>query len=138
MRVVRTVTTALAWAVAVLVVLIAMLRQGGPLAFARVGLEQPALTITGSIGGLAPGVPAALVLTVNNSGDDVVVVRLLTARVMDAPSTRCPASALQLISWRGRLPVAAHAAATASLPIRLSPSARGCRGVTWHLAYNAG
>src|SRR5689334_14532466 len=104
MRVVRMTTTALAWLVASLVVVTALVRPGGPMAFARVALEQPALTITGDIGGLEPGVPARLVLTTTNASDAVVVVRHLTARVVGAPSRVCPASGLVVTSWRGRLP----------------------------------
>ena len=137
MRVVRVVTSVLAWLVVTLVVLTALARPGGPLALARVALTQPTLSITGGIGGLRPGVPAVLVLDLHNAGEEDVVVRDVRARVDGASSTTCPVDALRITPWHGRLLVPAHGSATASLPVRLSASVRGCQGANWRLSYDA-
>jgi hypothetical protein len=123
-----------AWIAAAAVLALPFVSPGSPVSLVRMAVEGPSLKITGSIDGLAGGVPARLALTLHSVGSSDTVVRGLTARVTDA-STGCPATALTITAWEGRLVVPAHGTATATLPVALHVAPGECVGATWQLAY---
>jgi hypothetical protein len=133
MQLFRTATRTAAWLAAAFVVVTPLTSPGGPLSFAHVAMEQPVLSVSGSIDGLEVGRPASLALTVSNSSDDAVVVHQLTARVT-AASAGCDLAALRIRPWRGSLLVPAHGSAAGVLPVLLT---RACPSASWSLAYTA-
>ena len=127
----------LIWLAAAVVVAIPFASPGSPVSLIPVALEQSIpLTITGSITGLAPGVPTLLQLTLHNGSDVAVPVRTLTVTVTGG-SAGCPPQSLSIGNWTGLTTVPAHSHTVAALPLRLRKSADGCAGATWQLAYAA-
>jgi hypothetical protein len=136
MHLARTAGTTLAWAVTALVVA-ALAGPGGVLPFSRVALDRPALSITGNLGGIEPGVPAPLVLTVRNGSSVEAVVHRVSARAIGSSSAGCPREALHIEPWAGEVRVPAHGAVQAPLRLLLAQSAVRCGSVTWELAYTS-
>lgn len=132
---VRTGARALAWLVAAAILVLPLVQPGGLLR-ARPASASTALSVTGSVEGLRPGVPAELVLQVTNASAEPVVVTRLTARVMGGGTTLCPASALSITSWTGDVLVRGGGSASRGLPVLLDEGAV-CDGVTWSLSYEA-
>jgi hypothetical protein len=124
----------LSWLGALAVLAIPFASPGGPLGLVHVAMQQPALTITGSIEGLAAGVPAGLALTLHSSADAAVEVHRLTARVTGV-SSGCLETALVIKAWAGRLVVPARGSAIATLPVQVTST--HCVGATWQLAYTS-
>ena len=109
------------------------LAQPGGLLGADLALAGGALTVTGSVEGLAPGVPAQLRLTVHNdSGTDLEVERL-RATVTSGGRRGCE---LAVEPWTGRLSVPAHGTAEQGLTVTLTAQDE-CAGLTWQLSYEA-
>lgn len=127
----------LTWLAAAAVLAVPFLSPGSPVSLVQVALEKSAqLTISGSVEGLRHDLPAALALTLSSGSDTAVVVRSLTARVTGA-SAGCPANALSIGSWTGRLVVPAHGHAAADVPVRLRDVGSKCTGATWQLSYTS-
>jgi hypothetical protein len=124
----------LTWLGALAVLVIPFASPGGPLGLVHVAMQQPSLTITGSIEGLTAGVPASLALTLNSSSDAGVEVHRLAARVTGV-SGGCPETALVITAWAGRLVVPQHGSAVVTLPVRVTST--HCAGATWQLAYTS-
>lgn len=136
MATVRALGRSAAWLAVLLVLAATVSAPGGLLSWFGTADASPALRITGSIAGLEPGRPGILHLVLENSADDVAVVRILTVDVTRAPAS-CSASSLRITPWRGRLLVPAQGTAVAEVAMSLMSRAAGCSGVTWELAYAA-
>jgi hypothetical protein len=124
----------LSWLGALAVLAIPFASPGGPLGLVNVAMQQPPLTITGSIGGLTAGVPSGLTLTLHSSSATAVEVHRLTARVSGV-SAGCAEAALVITAWAGRLVVPPRGSATATLPVQVTST--HCVGATWQLAYTS-
>jgi hypothetical protein len=93
-------------------------------------------TISGSVGGLYPGLSTQLVLTVVNSQSYKIVVTSITTRV-GAPKAGCSASNLIVGAFAGDLKVKAHESAELSVPVALSHAAPdACQGAVFPLTYS--
>lgn len=132
---VRDVVRVLAWVVAATVLVLPLVQPGGLLR-AGPALAASAMSLTGSVDGLRPGVPAELVLRVANASDRPAVVGRLRAHVIGGGVPGCPATALRITAWSGELVVPARGAASQALRVLVDRDAR-CDGVTWSLAYEA-
>jgi hypothetical protein len=126
----------LSWVAAAAVLALPLFSPGSPVSLVKVAQASPSLTITGDIDGLVPGRPGELVLTLHNADASAAVVRGLSAAVTTG-SAGCPASALAIEPWRGRVVVPAHDTATVPLAVRLSAPAGTCGGATWTLTYTS-
>jgi hypothetical protein len=135
MGILRKTATGAAWALAAGCMAVPLAQPTG-LVRPELALASSALTVVGSVEGLRPGVPAELVLTVENADSRDVVVRRLTAEVSGGGTPSCPSSALSITPWTGQLAVAARGHARQPLAVLLDPTA-GCEDVRWELRYTA-
>lgn len=95
--------------------------------------RPPELVVSGEVAGLQAGVPSPLVLTVRNPGDvDAIVARLEVTVTSGGGS--CPASALVVQDWRGRLLVPAGGSAQQSVQAVL---AADCGDARFDLHYES-
>lgn len=136
MRIGGIVARSVAWALSAVVVVATLAAPGSPLAVLQAAASTQPLVLSGDIAGLVPGAPASLVLTVRNPGSEPALVSALAARIAAAPGG-CPADALDIGAWRGRLAVPAHGSASATLPVVLSSAHPACSGASWSLEYSS-
>ena len=131
----KAVLRTLAWPIAAAIVLSRVVQLGGPQGPER-ALASPALSVSGSVVGLLPGVPATLLVTVSNDDSAPAVVVHLGVEVAGGGTATCPVSALRIAPWRGRLLVPGRGSAGQVVPVLLSAAA-DCGDVRWSLRYTA-
>jgi|SRR4051812_9847776 hypothetical protein len=94
-------------------------------------------TLSGSVGGLSPGAPTPLRLTVANPDSQPIRLTSATAAAR-AASSACPAGLLSITAFSGtpETIVAAHGQAVIMLTVTLSAQApNACRNVSFPLSY---
>jgi hypothetical protein len=108
---------------------------------ALAGSDNPApghaFTISGSVGGLVPGIPTPLRVTVANPDSQAIRLNSVTVTAGSA-SSACPASLLTISSFTGtpETIVAGRSQALLALTVKLSTQAPdACKKVSFPLTY---
>jgi hypothetical protein len=93
-------------------------------------------SITGSVGGLFPGMKTALVLTVSNPQTVTITVTSITTTVRNA-STQCKAANVKVTPFSGSLVIKPGKAGDATVHVKLAHSApNACQGAVFPFAYS--
>jgi hypothetical protein len=91
--------------------------------------------VSGSVENLRPGGSRPMVLTVRNPNSVAISVRSVTVAA-GAAGPSCPASALTLPRWTGRLTVPKRGTATLSVDVALEATAPdACQDARWPLTF---
>jgi hypothetical protein len=108
-----------------------------PMPLEEYGHEVHVFTISGSVGGLVPGSPTPLRVTVANPDSQAIRLNSVTATAGSAGSA-CPASLLTISTFSGtpETIVAARSQALIELTVKLSAQApNACKKVSFPLTY---
>lgn len=99
------------------------------------GSPPHAFSIAGRVGGLVPGKPTALVLTVANRERVMIKVTSITTTVGDA-SNRCRGANVRVAPFAGDLSIPAGATGRATVQVTLAHAAPdACQGASFRFAY---
>jgi hypothetical protein len=125
----------------ILAILLGVSLLAGSVAVAAVLAHQDAgravkpFRITGHVRGLFPGRVKTMKVTIRNPYPFQIHVTSVRARVVSS-STACPAKAIRVTPWKGRLRVRAGRIRHLTLTVRMKPTApQGCAGLRFTLKY---
>lgn len=94
-----------------------------------------AMTTSGSVHGLAPGVPAELVVTIANTGGTAGQVSYVDVQVTGGPPA-CPPSSLTVEPWSGSVQVPPGGEVQQVMTVVLDAGAT-CQAASWDLTFTS-